>query len=74
MDKSHVSIGILKEAKYRILSQNWRKLSDSIFGRHSEYDKSLQSIGFLILLGTSPSSHCRKSLWVLGIWKFFCLS
>ena len=36
--------------------------------------KVCNELAFLILLGTSPSSHCRKSLWVLGIWKFFCLS
>ena len=37
----------------------------------SEYDRSLQLIGFLILLQTSPKSHC--SFKHTRIWKIFWL-
>ena len=45
----------------------------SAFDRLQEYDIYLQFIGFLVLQGTSPNSYCRKSLWILGIWKLFCV-
>ena len=48
-------------------------MSHSPFARHSEYGRSVQLIGFLIFLGIYPDSSYRKSLRVLGIWKFFCL-
>ena len=37
-------------------------MSDSVFGRHSEYDKNLQSIGFLIYWEL-PQAHTVENLY-----------
>ena len=51
------------------IPKQWDYMQYSGLGRFSEYDRSLQLIGCLILLQIYPKSHCRKALKLLEFGK-----